>query len=38
MHLTDQSERFTAFRIARETERLYPYRDTLQALHWSLES
>jgi len=35
IYLTDQWKPFMIFRIARETERLYPYRDTLQALPWS---
>jgi hypothetical protein len=34
IYLTEQWEPFMAFRVARETERLYPYRDTLQTLPW----
>jgi hypothetical protein len=36
VYLTDQWEEFTDFRIARETQRLYPYRDTLQTLSWDV--
>jgi hypothetical protein len=36
IHLTDEWDAFVEYRIARETERLYPYRDTLKALHWSI--
>jgi hypothetical protein len=36
IYLTHQWEPFMAFRIAREIERLYPYRDTLQVLPWSV--
>ena len=36
IYVTEQWEPFMAFRIARETERLYPYRNTLQALPWSV--
>jgi hypothetical protein len=36
IYLTDQWEPFMEFRVARETERLYPYRDTLQALCWAV--
>jgi hypothetical protein len=36
IHLTEQWESFTALRITRETERLYPYRDTLHTLPWSV--
>jgi len=35
VYLTEQWEPFTTFRIAGETERLYPYRDTLKTLPWS---
>jgi hypothetical protein len=34
IHLTEQWEAFIEFRIARETQRLYPYRDTLKTLPW----
>ena len=34
IYLTEQWEPFMAFRVARETERLYPYRDTLRTLPW----
>ena len=34
IYLVEQWEPFMAFRVARETERLYPYRDTLRALPW----
>ena len=36
IYLTDQWEQFIEFRIARETQRLYPYRDTLQTLSWNV--
>lgn len=36
VYLTEQWDVFVEFRIARETERLYPYRDTLKTLSWSL--
>ena len=36
IYLTDQWEQFIEFRIARETQRLYPYRDTLQTLSWDV--
>jgi len=36
VYLTEQWESFMTFRIARETERLYPYRDTLKTLPWSV--
>ena len=36
IHLTDEWDAFVEFRIVRETERLYPYRDTLKTLHWSV--
>jgi len=34
IHLTEQWDAFIEFRIARETQRLYPYRDTLKTLPW----
>ena len=36
IYLTEQWEQFNNFRIARETQRLYPYRDTLQTLTWDV--
>jgi hypothetical protein len=36
IYLTEQWEPFITFRVARETERLYPYRDTLKAMSWSV--
>ncbi len=36
IHLTDQWDEFIEFRIARETQRLYPYRDTLKTLPWQV--
>ena len=36
IHLTDEWDAFVKYRIVRETERLYPYRDTLKTLHWSV--
>jgi hypothetical protein len=36
LYLTEQWEEFNDFRIARETQRLYPYRDTLQTLSWDV--
>jgi hypothetical protein len=36
IHLTDEWDAFVEFRIVRETEHLYPYRDTLKTLHWSV--
>jgi hypothetical protein len=36
IYLTDQWEKFIEFRIARETQRLYPYRDVLQTLSWDV--
>ena len=36
IYLTEQWESFITFRIAHDTQRLYPYRDTLQALSWSV--
>ncbi len=35
VYLTGQWEPFMTFRITRETERLYSYRDTLKTLPWS---
>lgn len=34
IYLTEQWDAFNEFRITRETQRLYPYRDTLKALPW----
>ena len=34
IYLTEQWDTFNEFRIARETQRLYPYRDTLKTLPW----
>ena len=34
IHLTDEWDDFTTFRIEREINRLYPYRDKLDALPW----
>jgi len=34
LYLTEQWDAFLEFRIARETQRLYPYRDTLRPLSW----
>jgi hypothetical protein len=34
VYLTDRWKSFIAFRIARDTERLYPYRETLRTLPW----
>jgi hypothetical protein len=34
IHLTEQWDRFIEFRVARETQRLYPYRETLKTLSW----
>jgi hypothetical protein len=36
IYLTEQWEPFIKFRIARETQRLYPYRDTLPTLTWDV--
>jgi hypothetical protein len=36
LYLTEQWEEFNDFRIARETQRLYPYRDTLQTFSWDV--
>jgi hypothetical protein len=36
IYLTEQWEQFNEFRITRETQRLYPYRDTLQTLSWDV--
>jgi hypothetical protein len=35
VYLTGEWDAYTAFRVQRETERLYPYRDTLPVIHWS---
>ena len=34
VYLTDRWKSFIDFRIARETERLYPYRNTLKTFAW----
>ena len=34
IHLAEQWDAFIEFRIAKETQRLYPYRDTLKTLPW----
>jgi hypothetical protein len=34
IYLTEQWDPFVEFRIAKETKRLYPYRDTLKTLPW----
>jgi len=36
IYLTEQWDAFIEFRIARETQRLYPYRDTLKTLSWQV--
>jgi hypothetical protein len=36
IHLTEQWDAFIQFRIAKETQRLYPYRDTLKTLPWNV--
>jgi len=36
IHLADQWDAFIEFRIARETQRLYPYRETLKTLPWQV--
>jgi hypothetical protein len=36
IYLTEQWEAFVEFRIRRETERLYPYRHTLENIPWSV--
>lgn len=36
LYLTDQWDAFLEFRIASETQRLYPYRDTLKPLSWMI--
>jgi hypothetical protein len=36
IHLTDQWEAFVGFRVECETQRLYPYRDTLKSLSWTV--
>jgi hypothetical protein len=35
IYLTDRWEAFIAFRIERETQRLYPYRDALEPSRWA---
>lgn len=36
IYLCDAWDEFVAYRIEKETERLYPYRDSLQPVSWSL--
>jgi len=36
LYLTGEWESYTEYRVKRETERLYPYRDTLPTIHWSV--
>jgi hypothetical protein len=36
IHLCDQWDQFMEFRFQRETQRLYPYRDTLEPTPWSV--
>jgi hypothetical protein len=36
IHLMEQWDAFIEFRATRETQRLYPYRDTLKSLPWQL--
>ena len=36
IHLAEQWDAFIEFRVARETQRLYPYRDILKTLHWQV--
>jgi len=36
IYLTEQWEQFNVFRIARETQRLYPYRDTFHTFNWDV--
>ena len=36
IHLCDHWDDFTEFRVQRETERLYPYRSTLNEVSWAL--
>lgn len=36
IHLCDEWDKFVAFRVKRETKRLYPYRDTLQPPAYSM--
>jgi hypothetical protein len=36
LHLTDQWDAFVEFRVERETQRLYPYRQTIQPLSWKI--
>jgi len=35
LYLTGEWELYVAYRVERETQRLYPYRDTLPSIHWS---
>jgi hypothetical protein len=34
--LTDQWDAFMKFRVERETQRLYPYRETIQPVSWMI--
>ena len=34
IYLTEHWDTFVEFRVAKETKRLYPYRDTLKTLPW----
>ena len=36
LYLTDKWDAFVEFRVERETQRLYPYRDTLKSLSWTV--
>ena len=36
LYLTAQWDAFMTFRVERETQRLYPYRETLQPLSWTV--
>ena len=36
LYLTDQWDAFMKFRVKRETQRLYPYRETIQPLSWMI--
>ena len=36
LHLTGQWDTFVEFRVERETQRLYPYRQTIQPLSWQI--
>jgi len=36
LYLTDQWDAFMKFRVERETQRLYPYRETIQPLSWMI--